>query len=71
LSITAPSYSLPAVALGQDWGSVILGTRYKIAPNTTAFAAFSSQIGQSSVTTYGAQIGVNVAFNPPAVVAKY
>jgi outer membrane lipase/esterase len=71
LSITAPSYSLPAVALGQDWGSVILGTRYKIAPNATAFAAFSSQIGQNNVTTYGGQIGVNVAFNPPAVVAKY
>jgi outer membrane lipase/esterase len=71
LSITAPSYSLPAAVLGQDWGSLILGTRYKIAPNATAFVAFSSQIAQNSVTTYGGQIGVNVAFNPPAVVTKY
>jgi outer membrane lipase/esterase len=71
LSITAPSYSLPAVLLGQDWASVIPGTRLKFAPNATAFAAFSSQIGQNNVTTYGGQIGVNIAFQPPAVVAKY
>jgi outer membrane lipase/esterase len=70
LSITAPSYSLPAVSLGQDWGSIIVGTRFKLAPNATAFAAFSSQIAQNSVTTYSGQIGVNVAFNPP-VTAKY
>jgi outer membrane lipase/esterase len=71
LSITAPSYYLPAVMLGQDWGTVILGTRYKFAPNASAFAAFSSQIGQSNVTTYSGQIGVNIAFQPPAVAAKY
>jgi outer membrane lipase/esterase len=71
LSIVAPSYSLPAVALGTDWGSVILGTRLKFAPNATAFAALSSQIGQGNVTTYGGQIGINVAFQPPGVVARY
>lgn len=61
LSITAPSYYMPAVVLGQDWGTAILGTRYKFAPNASAFAAFSSQIGQSNVTIYSGQIGVNVA----------
>jgi outer membrane lipase/esterase len=71
LSIVAPSYSLPAVALGTDWGSVILGTRLKFAPNATAFVALSSQIGQGNVTTYGGQIGINVAFQPPGVVARY
>jgi outer membrane lipase/esterase len=72
LSITAPSYSLPAVLLGKDWGTVTAGTRFKFAPNAIAYAAFNSQVGQGNVTTYGGQIGVNVALgSPPAVRAKY
>lgn len=71
LSITAPSYSLPAVLLGKDWGSGTVGTRIKFAPNATAFAAFYSQFAQNNVTTYGGQIGVNVAFDSPAVRAKH
>lgn len=70
LSITAPSYSLPAVLLGTDWGSATIGTRVKFAPNTTAFAAFYSQFGQNNVTTYGGQFGMNVAFQPSIVVAR-
>lgn len=71
LSITAPSFSLPAVLLGKDWGTVTLGTRVKFAPNISTYAAFNSQVGQGNVTTYGGQIGLNVAFQPPAVVTKY
>jgi outer membrane lipase/esterase len=71
LSITAPSYSLPAVLLGQDWGTATVGTRIRFAPNMSAYAAFTSQVGQGNVTTYGGQIGLNVAFQPPTVVAKY
>jgi outer membrane lipase/esterase len=71
LSITAPSYSLPAVLVGKDWGTATIGTRVKFAPNTTAFAAFYSQFGQNNVTTYGGQFGLNVAFQPSMVVAKY
>lgn len=71
LSITAPSYSLPAVLLGKDWGSGTVGTRVKFAPNTTAFAALYSQFGQNNVATYGAQFGLNVAFESSAVRAKY
>jgi outer membrane lipase/esterase len=62
---------LPAVLLGQDWGSATIGTRLKFAPNASAFAAINSQFGQNNVTTYGGQIGVNVAFQPSTVVAKY
>jgi outer membrane lipase/esterase len=71
LSITAPSFSLPAVLLGTDWGSATIGTRIKFAPNASAFVAFNSQFGQNNVTTYGGQIGLNVAFQPSTVVAKY
>jgi outer membrane lipase/esterase len=71
LSITAPSYSLPAVLLGTDWGTATIGTRVKFAPNISAYAAFNSQIGQSNVTTYGGQVGLNVALQPTPVVARY
>jgi outer membrane lipase/esterase len=71
LSITAPSYSLPAVLLGTDWGTATIGTRLKFAPAASAFAAIYSQIGQNNVTSYGGQIGLNVAFQPSTVVAKY
>jgi hypothetical protein len=39
----------------------------------TAYASFTSQVGQSNVTTYGGQIGLNVALSAPAepVKAKY
>jgi outer membrane lipase/esterase len=72
LSITAPSYAMPAVLLGKDWGTVTAGTRYRLAPNATAYAAINSQLAQNNVTTYGGQIGLNVAFQPPGTVtAKY
>jgi outer membrane lipase/esterase len=70
LSITAPSYSLPAVVVGKDWGSATLGTRIKFASNVTGYAAVNSLFGQGNVTTYGGQIGLNVAFQPPALAAK-
>jgi outer membrane lipase/esterase len=71
LSITAPSYSMPAVLLGQDWGTATIGTRVRFASNASAFVAFNSQIGQDNVTTYGGQIGVNVAFQPSSVVVSH
>ena len=70
LSITAPSYSIPAVLLGQDWGTATIGTRVRFASAASAFVAFNSEIGQGNVTTYGGQIGVNVAFQPSSVVAS-
>jgi outer membrane lipase/esterase len=58
----APGYSLPAVVLGTDWGTATLGTSIKLSPNVTGVATFISQFAQESVTTYGGQVGVNVAF---------
>jgi outer membrane lipase/esterase len=58
----APGYSLPAVLLGTDWGTATVGTSVKLSPDVTGVASFISQFAQQSVTTYGGQVGVNVAF---------
>jgi outer membrane lipase/esterase len=61
-SIIAPSYFMPAVVLGRDWGTGTLGTRIKLSPTVAAYAAAIGQIGQSNVVTYGGQVGLNAAF---------
>ena len=58
----APSYSMPAVALGEDWATVQVGTMVKIAPEVTLLGAFTSEFAQDGVVTYGGQLGINVAF---------
>ena len=70
-SIVAPSFSMPAVILGRDWATGTIGTRLRLASNVSGYAAFIAEMGQNNATVYGGQIGINVAFNPPAVSAKY
>jgi len=60
-SVTAPSYSMPAVILGRDWGAGTIGAAVTVADRVTGYAAFTSQIAQRNVATYGGQIGLNVA----------
>jgi outer membrane lipase/esterase len=60
-TITAPSYWMPAVVLGRDWGTGTIGTTAIIAQGVTAYATFSGQMGQTNVVTYGGQLGLNVA----------
>jgi len=60
-TITAPSYWMPAVVLGRDWGTGTIGTTVIIAQGVTAYATFSGQMGQTNVVTYGGQLGLNVA----------
>ena len=60
----APGFSLPAVTFGKDWGTAQLGTTYKLSQSATAFAAFNTQLAQQNVTTYGGQVGINVALDP-------
>ena len=62
LTTDAPSYYLPAVSLGTDWGTAAVGVNVILSPGVTGLAAFSTDFGQNDVTTYGAQIGINVAF---------
>jgi outer membrane lipase/esterase len=62
-TIAAPSYSMPVVVLGSDWGSAALGTTVALGHGTTGYASFTSKIAQSRATYYGGLIGVSVALN--------
>lgn len=70
-SIVAPAFSMPAVILGRDWAAATIGTRLKLASDVSGYVALTGQVGQNNAMTYGGQVGLNVAFNPPGVVAKY
>ena len=61
-STVAPSYSLPAVNLGKDWASATAGVSVGFAKGVTGLVSFTGQLGQDKVTTYGGQLGLNVAF---------
>jgi outer membrane lipase/esterase len=58
----APSYSMPAVLLGRDWGTASVGTTLKLGPATTLLGSVTTDFGQHDVRTYGAQFGLNIAF---------
>jgi outer membrane lipase/esterase len=62
-STTAPDYtSLPAINLGKDWASATAGVSVGLGKGVTGIAAFTGQLGQDKLTTYGGQVGLNVAF---------
>jgi outer membrane lipase/esterase len=61
-TVTAPGYSMPAVVLGRDWGTASIGTTWKVGKNMTALGAFTAEFGQRDATSYGAQLGLNIAF---------
>jgi outer membrane lipase/esterase len=61
-STVAPSYSLPAVDLGRDWASATAGVSATLGKGVTGLVSFTGQMGQDKVTTYGGQVGLNVAF---------
>jgi outer membrane lipase/esterase len=69
-TIVAPSYSLPAVVLGKDWMTASLGTTFAIDRGITAYVTVSAQAAQNNVTTYGGQLGINVAFDALTRTAK-
>ncbi len=64
-TIAAPGYAMPAVIFGNDWGTATAGTTIKIANNITGLVSGYAQFAEKNVTVYGAQIGVNIAFDPP------
>jgi outer membrane lipase/esterase len=61
-TVTAPSYSLPAVALGKDWGEVKGGASFDLGGGLKVIATGSADFGQVGATVYGAQAGLNMAF---------
>ena len=56
---------MPAVVFGKDWATGTIGTTATLGRGVTAYATFSSQMGQGNVVNYGGQLGLNVAFAPP------
>lgn len=61
-TIVAPSYSLPAIELGKDWGTGTIGTQIALGTGITAIASFTGQVGDNRAVVYGGQFGLNVAF---------
>ena len=58
----APSYSMPAVALGEGWATLQVGTTVEVAPGVTLLGSLTSEFAQDDVMAYGGQLGINVAF---------
>jgi len=65
-TITAPSYSMPAVVLGKDWGTGTVGTTVALGRGMTGYASFAGEFGQSQAIFYSGQIGLNVALGAQA-----
>jgi outer membrane lipase/esterase len=63
-TIAAPSYSMPAVVLGRDWGTATVGTQLTLTPAWTGLASFTAQLGQDHATVFGGLVGLNYAFGP-------
>ena len=61
-TVAAPSYSLPAVVLGRDWGTATAGASVKVTDRVTGYAAYTSQFAQHALSVYGGQLGLNAAF---------
>jgi outer membrane lipase/esterase len=69
-SIAAPSFIMPGVVLGRDWATATVGTRVRLGERLSGYGAVIASLGQNNVTTYGGQIGINYALDPPPVIAK-
>jgi outer membrane lipase/esterase len=63
----APSFSMPAVLLGKEWGTGVAGTRVRFSPDLAGYVAGIGQVAQGGVANYGVQFGVNARFNPGGV----
>jgi outer membrane lipase/esterase len=61
-TISAPSFSLPAVILGKDWGEVKAGVTIDAGRGVKIMAVGSVDFAQSNANVYGGQIGFNIAF---------
>lgn len=57
-----PAYSMDAVPVTTDWGTVALGTSFKLNDRVMLRASFSSMFSNPQMVTYGGELGVNVSF---------
>ena len=67
----APSYSMPAVALGRDWATATAGAQVTLTPAWTALASFTAQLGQDHSTVFGGLVGLNYALGPTSAPLVY
>lgn len=58
----APSYTMPAVVTGRDWGSATVGTAVRVSDRINGLIAFAGDFAQRHLSNYGAQLGLNAAF---------
>ena len=62
-TIAAPSYYMPALILGTDWMTLSAGTSVRLERGVTGYAMLTGEVAEKSVTSYGAQLGINVALS--------
>jgi outer membrane lipase/esterase len=62
LTTDAPSYVMPGMALGKDWGTATVGVNVLLGAGVTGLAAVSADFGDGQDGNYSAQAGINVAF---------
>ncbi|WP_243361839.1 autotransporter outer membrane beta-barrel domain-containing protein [Fundidesulfovibrio terrae] len=61
-TISAPAYSMDAVPVTTDWGTVMFGTSFKVSERVMLKASFSTMFSNPQTVTYGGELGVNVSF---------
>ena len=53
---------MDAVPVTTDWGTVMLGTSFKLTERVMLRASFSTMFSNPNAATYGGELGVNVSF---------
>lgn len=61
-TIAAPAYSMDAVPIANDWGTVSLGTSFKASERLMLIASFSTMVGNQQLESHSGELGVNVNF---------
>ncbi|HUI35235.1 MAG TPA: autotransporter domain-containing protein [Stellaceae bacterium] len=61
-TIVAPGFSMPAIDVGNNWGTGTVGVKWKLTPQLTALGSFTGEFGQSRVAAYGGLLGLNMSF---------
>lgn len=61
-TISAPSYTMPALGYGRNWTNLTAGIGYQIDPKTVIRASFTQQVSQQSVNAYSAIVSLSSHF---------
>lgn len=61
-TVSAPSYTMPAMSYGRSWTNLTAGLGYQIDPKTVARASFTQQVSQQNVNSYSAMLSLNSYF---------